>query len=94
MNLETIKKITEEAFEKLLNAIKEGKSETLQQFLRTMAAFHQYSLKNLILIHDQFPLASRLAGYQQWKKLGRQVRKGEKGIRIFGPVFPKKEVLL
>lgn len=54
-------------------------------YLRTMARFHQYSARNVALIHAQRPDASRVAGYRAWQALGRQVRKGEQGIRILAP---------
>jgi antirestriction protein ArdC len=37
------------------------------------------------LIVSQRPDATRVAGYRTWQKLGRQVRKGEKAIRILAP---------
>ncbi len=54
------------------------------RFLALAVGFHQYSLSNLILILAQRPGATRVAGFRQWQTRGRQVRKGEKGIRIFG----------
>lgn len=54
-------------------------------YLRTMARFHQYSARNVALIHAQRPDATRVAGYRAWQALGRQVRKGEQGIRILAP---------
>lgn len=57
---------------------------TWNQFLAFTAAFHNYSLNNLLLILSQNPAATQVAGYRTWQKLGRQVRKGERGIRIFG----------
>ena len=33
-----------------------------------------------------------LAGYKTWEKLGRHVKKGEKGIKIFAPSYYYKEV--
>lgn len=59
-------------------------SEQWTRFLDFMGSFHNYSVNNLLLIHAQCPGASRVAGFRTWQKLGRQVRKGEKGIRIFG----------
>lgn len=59
-------------------------SEGWTAYLTYCQAFHHYSLNNLMLIYAQYPEASRVAGYQTWQKLGRQVRKGEHGIRIFG----------
>ena len=56
-----------------------------QAMLATAAKFHRYSLNNLMLIARQNPDATRVAGYGAWRKLGRQVRKGEKGIRILAP---------
>ncbi len=37
------------------------------------------------LILMQAPEASRVAGYRKWQELGRQVKKGEKGIAILVP---------
>ena len=46
--------------------------------------FHAYSINNLLLIMAQMETATQVAGYRKWQSLGRQVRKGERGIRIFG----------
>ncbi|QAY64985.1 ImmA/IrrE family metallo-endopeptidase (plasmid) [Xylanimonas allomyrinae] len=54
------------------------------RFLEFARSFHHYSLNNLLLILAQKPEATQVAGYRTWQKLGRQVRKGERGIRIFG----------
>jgi len=53
--------------------------------LTVASKFHRYSLNNLFLIWRQNPDATRVAGYRVWQKLGRQVRKGEHGIRILAP---------
>ncbi|GAB3396366.1 hypothetical protein GCM10027568_30320 [Humibacter soli] len=58
-------------------------SDQWARFVRMAAAFHTYSLNNILLILAQFPNATRVAGYTRWQQLGRQVRKGEHGIRIF-----------
>lgn len=39
----------------------------------------------------QCPDASRVAGFRKWQELKRQVRKGEKAIKILGPVIVKIE---
>jgi hypothetical protein len=58
-------------------------SERYREYFSTMAKFHNYSLNNTILISMQKPDATLVAGYQSWKKNhGRQVKRGEKGIRI------------
>ena len=59
-------------------------SEAWAQFLAFAGKFHRYSLNNLLLILAQRENATQVAGYRTWQKLGRQVRKGERGIRIFG----------
>ena len=58
--------------------------------LKTMSLFSKYSLNNLFLIASQRPDARRVAGYQTWSKLGRYVRKGEKGIAIIAPLVRRK----
>ena len=53
-------------------------------FLEFARSFHTYSLNNLLLILSQNPEATMVAGFRQWQSKGRQVRKGEKSIKIFG----------
>ena len=59
-------------------------SEAWQRFRTFATSFHTYSLNNVLLILAQRPDASRVAGFRQWQAKGRQVRKGEKGIKILG----------
>jgi hypothetical protein len=60
-------------------------SEQMRAYLRSLAKFHRYSLRNQILIEMQMPNATRVASYRAWLKLGRQVRKGEHGASILVP---------
>lgn len=53
--------------------------------------FHSYSPNNCILILTQRPDAAHVAGSRQWQALGRQVRKGEHGIRILAPCTYKRD---
>ena len=77
---ERIKEITEQ-LEEGVTAVFE--SDAYKAYLKCMSKFHNYSLNNTLLIALQRPDASLVAGYQAWKKdHGRQVRKGEKGIKI------------
>lgn len=55
-----------------------------ERFLTFAQSFHDYSFSNLILILSQCPTATRVAGFRKWQEVGRQVRKGERSIRIFG----------
>jgi len=59
--------------------------EDWQHYLATMSKFHHYSFNNQMLIALQHPGAERVAGFKKWQELGRQVRKGEKGISILAP---------
>ncbi len=61
------------------------------EYFKFQARFHSYSFKNCMLIQVQFPEASKIAGFNVWKKLGRCVKKGEKGIYIFAPMTYKNK---
>jgi hypothetical protein len=65
-------------------------SHQFRIFLTTMSKFHDYSIGNQILIMLQKPEATRVAGFNTWKDLGRWVKKGEKGIAILAPVMPPR----
>ena len=68
-------------------------SETFKNYLKTLSKFHDYSLNNTILIAMQKPDATLVAGYTAWQKnFGRQVQKGEQGIRILAPTPYKKQM--
>jgi len=60
-------------------------SEKYQTFLNTMAKFPRYSYNNNLLIMLQKPDATLCQSYTGWKKMGRFVKRGEKGIRILAP---------
>jgi len=90
MKLEQAKSIADSALKKLAAALEHGKSETLTAYLAAMARFHNYSFGNVMLIASQYPEATYVAGFRTWKKLGRWVRKGEKGIVIIAPMVGKK----
>jgi len=61
------------------------------RYLACMARFHAYSPNNIALILAQRPEATRVAGYRAWQALGRQVRRGERGIRIIVPYRTRVE---
>jgi len=67
------------------------KSEEMQRYLDFVARFHQYSPSNIFLIMLSKPDATMVAGFQAWKKMGRYVMKGEKGIPIFAPMIYKED---
>jgi antirestriction protein ArdC len=59
-------------------------SDQWTKFLEFVQNFHAYSVNNVLLIFSQRPDATQVAGFRKWQELGRQVRKGEKAIKIFG----------
>ncbi|HEY6252863.1 MAG TPA: ArdC family protein [Candidatus Angelobacter sp.] len=69
----------------LTKEIESGRSEALFTYLQTMAKFPTYSARNVLLIAAQRPNSTHLEGMRSWNELGRSVRPGEKGIRIFAP---------
>ena len=69
------------------------RSETYAQYLQTMSRFHHYSVNNQVLIHMQKPDATLVAGFNKWKnQFGRNVIKGEHGIKIIAPTPFKKKI--
>ena len=66
-------------------------SADFKAYLDVQARFHRYSWCNTMLIYSQRPDATQVSGYRAWQKLKRQVRKGERGIRIFAPCPWKRE---
>ena len=61
-------------------------SERYKEYLRVMSKFHNYSFNNTLLIAMQKPDASLIAGFNSWKnQFQRNVKKGEKGIKIIAP---------
>lgn len=67
-------------------------SDEYRSYLDTVSRFHKYSVSNTMLIWVQCPNATHVAGFHTWLSLGRHVRKGEKGIRIFAPMPYRKTV--
>ena len=85
MPYETDERVAE-LTERLENGVKElYASDNYAQYITAMAKFHHYSFGNALLILFQRPQATQVAGYNTWKQLGRQVKKGEKGIMILAP---------
>ena len=61
-------------------------NEHYKEYLSVMSKFHNYSFNNTLLIAMQKPDASLIAGFSSWKnKFERNVKKGEKGIKIIAP---------
>ena len=87
-----LRKTIETSVEALAAAVDEVRaSDMFRAYLDVQARFHRYSWCNSLLILSQSPSATQVAGYRTWQKIGRQVRKGECGIRIFAPCPWKRE---
>jgi antirestriction protein ArdC len=81
----------EEAHAKLVSAIEALISGTdWERMLKVASRFHRYSFGNIALITAQRADATQVAGYRTWKSLGRQVKRGEKGIAILTPCRRKR----
>jgi len=69
-------------------------SDGWQRWVRARALFHNYSLRNCLLLaaqcHERGIDARRVAGFRTWLKLGRCVRKGEKGLVVLAPMPIKR----
>ena len=90
MKVEQAKQIASNAIEQLKQALEAGHSERLKEYLAAMARFRRYSWHNVMLIALQKANATHVAGFRAWHKLGRFVKKGEKGILILAPIIRKK----
>ena len=77
--------------------LKEGIKEFLdsdkyKDYLTKMSQLNNYSNRNLRLILAQNPEARQVASFKQWKEnFGRNVKKGEKALRIFKPMTKIKK---
>lgn len=65
-------------------------SERYIKYLTFLGKFHSYSWRNSILVFQQKPEATFVAGFNDWKnKHKRYVKKGEKAIKIVAPYYKK-----
>jgi len=81
----------------LAEAIANGQSDqAFDQYLTWISRLHRYSWGNIGLMMTEWkhrqerdpglPPLSHVASYRTWHKLGRQVRRGERGIAILVPI--------
>lgn len=87
--------VQEKDMDSIMQSLESGVEELFtsnryQEFLKTMAKFHNYSFNNTMLIAMQRPDATLVTSYKNWQSMGRQVMKGEKGITIIAPAPYKK----
>ena len=95
---ENEKQTNKERLKDITDSIERGikdlfQSDKYAEYLRTMSRFHKYSVNNTMLIYMQKPNATLVAGFNKWKnQFGRNVMKGEKGIKIIAPTPFKKKI--
>jgi len=89
-NIQSTWELTRASVDGLVKAIESGRNEVFSSYLTTMARFHTYSARNVLLIAAQRPNATHVEGVRSWNELGRFVRPGEKGIFIFAPAVGLK----
>ena len=66
-------------------------SDKWKAFLDTMAQFHTYTWRNTLMVMAQKPDATRIAGAGLWKKLGRNIIKGQKALWVLGPQLVRRK---
>lgn len=86
MKIEQAREVANKALQQLSESLAQGQSDVLRNYLAAVGKFHRYSASNILLIITQRPQATRVAGYQTWRKLHRQVSRGAQGIVIFAPL--------
>lgn len=86
--------VLQELHDRLAAAVDQlGSGEQWQAWLAFARGFHRYSFNNLLLIWSQRPDATAVASYRTWQAKGRQVRRGELGLRILAPILRRVPVL-
>ncbi|HDZ24324.1 MAG TPA: DUF1738 domain-containing protein [Desulfobacteraceae bacterium] len=90
MKTTELTRICREYTAELVEAVKNEKNDArLLEYFEFCSRFHNYSFQNRILIWLSRPDATFVAGFKAWQKMGRFVKKGEKGIPIFAPMMIK-----
>jgi len=77
--------LTRASVDGLVEAIESGRNEVFSSYLETMARFHTYSARNVLLIAAQRPNATRVEGVRSWNELGRLFAP-EKRASLFLPL--------
>ena len=87
---ETVEQLHEQLAEGIANL---DDKDAWRRWLGMASRLHRYSFNNVVLTMLQRPDATMIAGYRAWQAMGHQVRRGEKAIKILGPVTRKIELV-
>lgn len=60
--------------------------DVLNSYLSVQGKLGKLSMANSLLVADQYPDASKLNSFDDWKRYGRPVKKAEKSIEILAPM--------
>ncbi|QPV61581.1 DUF955 domain-containing protein [Halosimplex litoreum] len=79
----------DEWIDDLVAAVDEARaSQQFQEWLDVQQRFHDYSYRNTLLIKQQCPEATKVAGYRTWQEeFDRHVKEGESAIWIWAPII-------
>ena len=92
MRTQDLKNRCNEYLDNLISEVKRARStKAIVDYLDFCSRFHNYSFHNTLLIWTQRPDATLVAGFRTWQKMGRWIKKGERGIPIFAPMRIKTE---
>ena len=84
-----VKEITEQLLNGVTNLFE---SDKYKEYLKFYGSFYKYSPYNTLLIYMQKPDARLVAGFKAWQEKKRNVKKGEKSIKILAPIPRKYKV--
>lgn len=73
----------------LANLSDEQKAELIEKLGVVTVEGHKLSGRNQMILFSQDENCSVVAGYKQWQKAGKQVKKGETALIIFVPSISK-----
>ena len=58
-------------------------ADNWKNFLRITGRIYRYEFDNILMVYAQRPNATSVGDYDSWKKVGRYVKRGSRGIAIF-----------
>lgn len=74
-----LNRIFDEQVERLI-----ANEDLYKKFLKVSSNIYRYDFKDAVVVQAQRGEVQALAPYDTWKRIGRYVRKGTKGIKIYG----------
>ena len=57
--------------------------ESWKSVLRLAGQIYRYEFDNVLMVYAQKPHATLVADFATWKKVGRYVKRGSKGIALY-----------